>query len=306
MELALDSRRTAYEILWRLGIENYLPGPTRERNLREDRGLVLNDLAGATCRFGAITDSLPLITESLRIYARADSVRDFRIHPSPTTSFLSGFGHAWLEHAERTSSRADVDSALARYRQALAMNDAGSAPVSYAGIKRAMGRALRLAATLAPDTARSREDLERALEEIHYATAALDLKTNRVPLAQVWREEALTLGDLGLLAMRPKPLARADSLLEAAAAVFPSGKYPAQASVVCYEKGRLARIHWQIATAVGNQAADDHAIEKAEVYRVRALREFRDAVEIMPEAQNPGLRRRIRGEQALLGATGPL
>jgi hypothetical protein len=55
---------------------------------------------------------------------------------------------------------------------------------------------------------------------------------------------------------------------------------------------RLARMHWQI--------------ENAESYRLRALREFRDAVEIMPEAQNPWLHRRIRGEQVLLGAMGPL
>jgi serine/threonine protein kinase len=329
LKLALDRRIEADEILRRLGIRNYLPSPTSERNLGEDRGLVLNDLAGATCRFGALTDSLPLITESLRLYARADSARDFRVHPSSSTSFLTGFGHAWLEHAERTGSRAEVDSALARYQQAIAMNDAGSAPVSYAGIKRSMGRALRLAATLAPDTARSREDLERALEEIHYATAALDSKTSLVPLAQIWREEALILGDLGLLVMSERPIARADSLLEAAAAAFPSGKYPAQASVVCYEKGRLARIHWQIATpevdpsrgaadgraadgqaigdqAAGSQATDDKAIEEPAVYRLRALREFRDAAEIMPEAQNPGLHRRIREEQVLLGATGPL
>ena len=125
-----------------------------------------------------------------------------------------------------------------------------------------------------------------------WGPAALDPKESRVALAQVWREEALIRGDLGLLAGSAEPLARADSLLDAAAAVFPSGKYPAQASVVCYEKGRLARMHWQI--------------ERAESYRLRALRQFRDAVEIMPEAQNPGLHRRIRGEQVLLGAMGPL
>ncbi len=292
LEASLTARREAETIFRRMGRENYPPSPTRERNLLEDRGLVLNDLAGATCRFGALTDSLPLITESLRIYARADSTRDFRIHPSPTTSFLSGFGQAWLEHAERTGARAEIDSALARYQQAIAMNDAGSAPLSYAGLKRSIGRARRLAALLMPDTTEHREELARALEEIHYATAALDPNENRVPLAQVWREEAMILGDLGLLAGSAEPLARADSLLDAAAAVFSSSKYPTQASVVCYEKGRLARMHWQI----GNAAS----------YRLRALREFRNAVEIMPEAQNPGLHRRIRGEQVLLGATGPL
>jgi serine/threonine protein kinase len=311
LELALASRRKSYEILQGLGASNYLPSPTRDRNLAEDRGMVLNDLAGATCRFGALTDSLPLITESLRIYARADSVRDFRVHPGPAVSFFTGFGFAWLEHAERTGSRAEVDSALARYQQALAMNDAGSAPQSYAGIKRAMARARRLAASMAPDTTQSRDKLARALEDIHYATAALDPKTDRVPLALVWREEAMILGDLGLLAMRAGPLVRADSLLEAAAAVFPSGKYPAQASVVCYEKGRLARLHWQLAAAAvdpkrgaaAGGTVEDGGGPGAEAFRSRALREFRDAAEIMPAAQNPALHRRIREELAFLGAT---
>ena len=82
----------------------------------------------------------------------------FRACPSAATSLLAGFGNACLEDAERTGSRAEIDSALAR----------------------------------------------------------------------------------------------ADSLIEAAAAILSSGKYPAQASVVCYEKGRLARIHRQIAVATAS------------------------------------------------------
>lgn len=75
LEASLTARREAETIFRRMGRENYPPSPTRERNLLEDRGLVLNDLAGATCRLGALTDSLPLITESLRIYARGVSFR---------------------------------------------------------------------------------------------------------------------------------------------------------------------------------------------------------------------------------------
>lgn len=319
LEYALSARQSAYNMLARLGIRNYPPSPTRERNLAEDRGMVLNDLAGASCRFGAVSDSLPLITESLRIYARADSLRDFRLHASPTTSFLTGFGNAWLERADRTGSRAEVDSALARFQQALEGNDVGSAARGYAGIKRSMARAYRIAASLAPDSTARREELAKAVEEIHYAMTALDAKADRVSLAQVRREEAMILGDLGLLTMSEGHMVRADSLLEAAAAVFPSGKYPTQASTICYEKGRLSRIRWQVATAPGdparlaapdgtngNRDAGDQAVGNAEVYRLRALRDFRDAVEIMPEAQNRGLHRRIRREQALLGATGPL
>lgn len=204
LRLSLLRRQKAWSELTDPALMQYPPSRIAAASRAEDEGLLQNDLGESMADLGAALDSLPMIDDALRLFARDNAGSAFKEVWTNHASFYHNWGAAWLERAERTGSAADLDSALAHLRASVKVRDEHANQPSFGAADRAIARALLLSARL-------RTDPRLAQAERLQAQQILD---------QGWRNRSASMsaGPRGALAAL-----LAETLMERAAALDSAG-----------------------------------------------------------------------------------
>jgi len=279
---ALRFRRDAQSLEAAFGRLAFIPSGESGRHLREDSLFVQSNLAAALAAYGAVADSAAYLQQALDLFARNPRIRLLAEYPEAWSAVLVRWGAAWLERAERTGAPAEVDSALARLTEAAKVRDEGSARRAHGAPEREMARAFRLRARLEPDAGARREALDQAarlLESCLRETLASGREGDVAACRRMLADALIDRAD-------GRDLARADSLLTAAAGAYSPETSPVPCALLEHARGRLAAARWRS----GGEAA----------VREAALQHFARAEALLPRAHHPALHRRIDEERSRL------
>ena len=262
-----------------------LPDPSGVRfALAEDstyaHRMVLNELGESLVHLGSTRLDPGLLERGLAELTSVRVAGGIGI-PAAQGSLLFNLGVGYARRAEHSHDTADLDSAM-HYFDASLEHRASDRRIVHTETRRAMAEAALLRATLVPareDKARSLEEALRHLDAVFETLLpddhAFEFARVRCQLAEVITERAALYG-------KPENLARADSLLDSAAALLTSTRYPLQHAQLLLRRAAVLRCRWTL-------QGDDEA-------RQGALRHLEKARYIAPPAQDPRFGRLLDAE----------